>query len=135
MLWNSSVEILSAKELLLLKSGLPDPFRKSLKDDENVLDIAKFFVNSAKENRDLPTLVIFEPAEVPACMEEINACITTRVNDMCRRFDGFMERINKGEFHVFTHTIPSHSAKAIILRRCKKKPFTLENTTRTKELY
>ena len=26
---------------------------------------------------------------------------------MCRRFDGFMERINKGEFHVSTHTSTS----------------------------
>ena len=100
-------DILSGKELLLLKSGLPDPFRKSLKDDENVLDIAKFFVKSAKKNRALPTFVIFEPTEVPACMEEINACITTKVNDMCRRFDGFIERFNKGEFHVSAHTSPS----------------------------
>ena len=103
----SGDDILSAKELLLLKSGLPDPFRKSLKDDENVLDIAKFFVKSAKENRALPTFVIFEPTEVPACVEEIHAYITTKVNDMCRRSGGFMERINKGEFHGSTYTSPS----------------------------
>ena len=42
-------------------------------------ELFKFFVKSAKENRALPTFVIFEPIEVPSCMEEINACITTKL--------------------------------------------------------
>lgn len=90
--------------MILQKSGLPDPFRKSVKDEENVLEIVKFFAKSAKEKRQLPTFVIFEPTEDTACGEEISACVTTKVNDMCRRFEGFMERLNKGDLNLFTRT-------------------------------
>jgi len=34
-------------------------------------------------------------------------CKTARVNDIRRRFDGFMERVNRVELHVSTHASPS----------------------------
>jgi hypothetical protein len=67
---NRSVEffsrnhILSANKLILMNSGLPDPFRKSVKNEENALDIVNFLAKLAKEKRRLPTFVIFEPHDV-----------------------------------------------------------------------
>ena len=61
--------ILEAKEIIYRKSELGERVIKHVKDEDNFMDIAK------------TEFVIFEPQEVPACNEEIAACVVSTVNE------------------------------------------------------
>ena len=56
---------------------------------------ATMFACCAKEERQLPQFVIFEPQEVLACNEEIAACVVSTVNQMNRKFNGLLDRLNQ----------------------------------------
>ena len=53
------------------------------------------FARCAEEKRQLPQFVIFEPQEVLACNEEIAACVVSIVNEMNRKFNGLLDRLNQ----------------------------------------
>ena len=59
------------------------------------MDIAKMFAHWAKEKRQLPQFVIFESQEIPACTEEIAACVVSNVNEINRKFNGLLDRLNQ----------------------------------------
>jgi len=53
------------------------------------------FARCAKEKGQLPQFVIFEPQEVSACTEEIAACVVSTVNEINRKFNGLLDRLNQ----------------------------------------
>ena len=87
--------ILEAKEIIYRKSELGERVIKHVKDEDNFMDIAKTFARCAKEKRQLPEFVIFEPEEVPACNEEIAACVVSTVNEMNCNFNGLLDHLNQ----------------------------------------
>ena len=57
--------ILEAKEIMYCKLDLGECVIKHVKDQDNLLDIAKMFACWAKEKRQLPHFITIEPQEAP----------------------------------------------------------------------
>ena len=74
--------------------GIELCYSKLVKDSGNVIDIKAMFNACAKEKNVLPVFVIKDPQEAPLCGEEIAACVTVKINEMCRHFNGLYDHKN-----------------------------------------
>ena len=104
VLVNRAVEFFSRESILDAKKvlwtlyenlGYNDRMRTANKDSENVLDLVKAVYRCSKDKKVLPRFVIYEPDEVPESADAVGACITTKVNQMCRKLDSVTEHLKQ----------------------------------------
>jgi hypothetical protein len=70
-----------------------------VKDEDNVKELCRTMVSAVKDQKcKLPKFVIVDPQEVPTTADEISAVVITRVNEMCRKVDGFIESQSQQKF-------------------------------------
>ena len=70
-----------------------------VKDEDNVKELCRTMVSAVKDQKcKLPKFVIVDPQEVPTTADEISAVVITRVNEMCRKVDGFIESQSQQNF-------------------------------------
>jgi hypothetical protein len=87
----SEDSIVNAKELLWPLAGISTRFTVQKKIIDNVLDIIKVFHACEDKKTCLPRFVIFEPDEAPIITGEITATLTRKVNELCVKFNNFVE--------------------------------------------
>ena len=83
--------IISAKEFLYKELNIQSRCVKNAKDEDNVFDICKQLNQAAKDNLPVPTFVIFSPSETPTIGEAVSATLVSKVNELSRKIDGFLE--------------------------------------------
>jgi len=79
-----------AKKTLYEEVVPEERYIEHVNDEDDVMDIGKLLHEYSKENQQLPKFLIYDPQEISAASELGGACITSAVNQMCRKLDNFI---------------------------------------------
>ncbi|KAK2709505.1 hypothetical protein QYM36_013237 [Artemia franciscana] len=87
------------------------------------MDIGKLLQKCSKEKQQLPKFLIYNPQEVPATSELVGACITSAVNQLCRKLDKIMHSATAQpipSLSINEKQVPAPPSHAVIIKNPSK---------------